>query len=168
MLAARGLTLVELMATLVIASILIALAFPSMQDFFESSQTTEHANLLVTDLAYARAEAVKRSVQVIVDSTGGDWKDGWTVSVDIDLDGVGDEDLMVREALQPGFELTALDATTSTAQATVGFDGAGAQSLPGDLVVFSLCRPDADIARSKRVRLEITGRSSAHRGVAAC
>ena len=63
-----GFTLVELMITLAIAGILVAVGIPSFNSTISSNRLTSYANELVTALNLARSEAVKRGMSS--DSTG--------------------------------------------------------------------------------------------------
>jgi len=60
----RGFTLIELMVTLTVAMILLAIAVPSFTYVTVSSRLTTTANELVTALTVARSEAIKRNVPV--------------------------------------------------------------------------------------------------------
>jgi type IV fimbrial biogenesis protein FimT len=62
----RGLTLIELMVVLAVAAVLIALAAPSFTDFILLQRLKSVNAQLVTDLQYARSEAVSRGVLVHV------------------------------------------------------------------------------------------------------
>ncbi len=79
-----GFTLIELMVTIAIAAILLALAIPNFIPTITSNRLTTHANELVTALNLARSEAIKRGQEVVVRKTGANWEDGWQVFVDID------------------------------------------------------------------------------------
>src|SRR5215469_10905864 len=81
---ARGFTLVELMITIVVAIILMALALPNFRDLILGSNVTQNTNQLVHDLNLARAEAVSRGtlVAVISNNGGNDWSGGWTIVAD--------------------------------------------------------------------------------------
>ena len=84
---ASGFTLIELIITVVIASILISLAAPSFSGLIKNSRLTSQANELMADLTFARSEAVKRGANITVcKSTDGatcnpaaNWSDGWIV-----------------------------------------------------------------------------------------
>lgn len=67
---ARGFTLVELLITLVIAGLLLALAVPSFNRLIISSRLTTQANQAVSLLTLARTEAVKRGVDVQLTADG--------------------------------------------------------------------------------------------------
>jgi type IV fimbrial biogenesis protein FimT len=95
-----GLTLVELMIALAIASILLGLALPSMRAFVIQNRLAADISQLVAALTLARSEAIQRGRAVLVcrsmdaDSAdalcsaaatatraGGDWGAGWLVLV---------------------------------------------------------------------------------------
>lgn len=106
----KGFTLVELMITISIASILLAVAVPSYQSIMRESRLTTQANELMTALHYARSEAVKRGVRVTLCKSadgatcnGDSWKDGWIIFSDANPAGAvdtGDEVLRVFPALK--------------------------------------------------------------------
>jgi len=58
---ARGLTLVEVMVTLAVIGILLAMAAPSLSDMINRRRTLAVAEQLMTDIAYARAETGLRN-----------------------------------------------------------------------------------------------------------
>ena len=66
---ARGFTMIELMVTLTVAGVLTALALPNLRPFIQSSRLTSASNDLLRSLYIARAEAVKRQVNVAVCAT---------------------------------------------------------------------------------------------------
>jgi len=66
----RGFTLVELLVTLVVAGLLLAVAVPSFNRLMVSSRLTTFANELVGRLALARTEAVKRGYTVQFNTDG--------------------------------------------------------------------------------------------------
>jgi len=104
-----GFTLLELVITVALLSIVMAIAVPSMTVFNQNDRLTTNINALVGHLGLARSEAVKRSQQVSIcvssDSltcTGGNWEDGWLVYADTNNDGSlngTDETLRVQQAL---------------------------------------------------------------------
>jgi type IV fimbrial biogenesis protein FimT len=61
-----GFTVIELMTVVVIAGVLLALALPAFNDMLERRRAEGQANELVTDLAYAKSEAVQRNRNVLL------------------------------------------------------------------------------------------------------
>ena len=91
-----GFTLIELIITLVVAAILFAIAIPNMRTFIQNGRLSSQANDFVTDLTYARSEAIKRGVNVgVCVSTSGtacpalaspSWETGRLIFVDSNND----------------------------------------------------------------------------------
>lgn len=113
---ARGYTAVELLFTMAIAGIVMALAVPNFRDFIQNNRAAEEANALVGALALARNEAVTRGIPVtvcssadnatcVVGNAGTDWTTGWIVFTDVNAP-VG----AVNNGAQPDTVLRALPA----------------------------------------------------------
>ncbi|MBN6113716.1 GspH/FimT family pseudopilin [Xanthomonas bonasiae] len=86
----RGFTLVELMVTVAVLAIIMALAFPSFTMLIRSNRLTSTANELVAALQASRSEAVRlnggvslcRSDDGSTCASGGDWTHLLTVTRD--------------------------------------------------------------------------------------
>ena len=91
-----GLTLIELLITISIASLLIALAAPGFRDVVTRQRLSAQVQQLHTSLILARSEAVKRgrSVTLCPRVTGTStcmtdyerWESGWLLFLDTDAD----------------------------------------------------------------------------------
>lgn len=76
----RGFTIVELMITLLVASIIMAFAMPSFLRMVQDFQVSSQANILLGSLQMARSEAVKRGMNVnIAAASGTDFATGWCI-----------------------------------------------------------------------------------------
>jgi type IV fimbrial biogenesis protein FimT len=73
----RGLTLVELMVTLAVAIVLLAVGIPAFNTLTARDISATTVNGLVTALQQARAEAISRGRRVWVASAN--WNQGWSV-----------------------------------------------------------------------------------------
>jgi len=98
-LAQRGFTAIELMVTVSIVALLMALAAPSFTPLIESWRVRQATEQLQSTLNYARSEAIKHggrvAIQKIPNNTNGctsatgnrDWDCGWIVCQDTNGDG---------------------------------------------------------------------------------
>ena len=69
----RGFTLPEILITIGMISIVLSLAVPSVNSMLKDNQLVVHLNNVVADIHFARSEAAKRDVRVIMcrsNSTG--------------------------------------------------------------------------------------------------
>jgi len=114
-----GFTLIELMFTIVIVGVLLALSGPNLRDFMRNSRITSSANDLLGDLHVARTEAIKRRQTVtLCASSNANASDlttlackapaatdfgGWFIFVDENSDGTHDasEDVIKQHAGSP-------------------------------------------------------------------
>lgn len=67
----HGFTLVELMVTVIVAAILLAVALPSFLDTIDRTRVAGAADNLLADLRYAQAAAMKTNAPVTVTFTAG-------------------------------------------------------------------------------------------------
>ncbi len=120
----NGFSLVELMVTIGILAIVLAIAVPSLKSFVLGSRIATQVNDLVGAINLARSEAVKRgggvricksSDGVSCASAGTDWAIGWLVFNDDNFNGTVDAGETVIRAYPA--------LTGSTAVATAGMSG---------------------------------------------
>lgn len=91
---AGGFTMIELMITIAILGILIALAVPSFRALIVSNRITSHANELLAGLQIARSEAIRANARAVLCAstnnstcTGGPNWTGWVAFVDTNRSG---------------------------------------------------------------------------------
>jgi type IV fimbrial biogenesis protein FimT len=95
--AVTGFTIFELIVSMAVAAVLAALALPSFAEFIDDQRLRGVATELMSDLNFARGEAIKRNARVLVcprvansdcaSNTSKKWNEGWLVCYDVDGDG---------------------------------------------------------------------------------
>ena len=168
----QGFTLVELMIALSIASILLMLAVPSMEDAAINAKLRSQANAFLASLHFARSEGIKRNRRVVVcksasgtscvaDDGATGWEQGWIVFQDTNNDGLrsGDEIIIERnQALDSGFVLAGND----TVDDYVSFHPSGTTLPVGggfQAGTLTLCRSTPTISpNGRRIIISSVGR----------
>ena len=89
-----GITLIELLMTVAVAGVLVAMGVPALGSMLARSHQQSAESALQASLMHARELAIMRSEQVVVCPTadgehcsGGDfWQEGWMIGADADRD----------------------------------------------------------------------------------
>jgi type IV fimbrial biogenesis protein FimT len=130
-----GFTLIELLVTVAMVAVLASLAAPSFRALLVRRSVQSAAEALVSDMRFARSEALKRSARtVICRSTDGascagvgSWSDGWIVFVDMnanDTVDAGDDLVRVQQSL-PNIALIQQDSLPSNTRQIFRFEPTG-------------------------------------------
>lgn len=146
----RGFTLVELMVTIAVMAILLAIAVPSFNNASLGSKLNSIANEFVASAQLARSEAIKRNTSATLcasnngSTCGGTWSDGWVVLA-------GGAVIHSRSALTTGFMLSG-DVTS------IDFVPTGVGATVANLTA---CRATPSVGSQKRtIAVGATGRPS--------
>lgn len=169
-----GFTILELMITLTVASVIMALAVPSFRDFIKNSRMSGASNDLLTSLQLARTEAIKRRHSValcasanpnaaVPGCTGSFNGAGWVVWDDADNDSNidGGETVLARHiTLDPA--LTVSESANVVAYQPSGFLGVNQTNY------ILLCddRANAQLGNSyfkRAISISKTGRGAVRR-----
>ena len=142
----RGFNLLELMITVGVATIIVALAPPSFNTVLQSVRLKSQMYDFNGALDFARSEAVKRGTWVTVCASaaqaacgpnGTQWESGWIVFVDPNNNHVVDvgegPPLRAASALIPTYTLRGTSATTLASYIT--FNAKGVSSASGQFVL---------------------------------
>ncbi|TWT20351.1 prepilin-type N-terminal cleavage/methylation domain-containing protein [Luteimonas marina] len=147
---AGGFSLIELLVTIAIVAILLAVAFPSFEGSMRSNRLATSTNELLGSVALARSEAIRNTrgggVCASADgqTCGNDWNAGWLVWTDGDAappyGTLTAADTVVRVVnAHPRLVLAAVDGG-GAAVSSIGFDYRG-RPMNGAAATFNL-RPD--------------------------
>ena len=165
----NGFTLLELITTMIVASIVVSMGVPSMISVIRGNQIVADTNDLVGTVRTARNEAVNTVEQVTVckssDQTtcnnGGSWTDGWIAFVDNNQNETRDlggtpEVLIIAHA-----ELRGSNSLSSAAfDNWIAFRPNGLSiGSTGNAGTFNLCNP-AGATYGRDISITRTGSSS--------
>ena len=154
----------ELVITMLVAFILVALALPSFRELTMRNNVTETTNRLIHDLTVARSEAVRRGVQVeLISSSGGAaWTSGWSIKADSDPNPANVNTfptVVTAAAAAPTGYMVCAAASGAAAPGgdeNVIFNSTGSlNSATG--VDINVMRPDGDHAKSQHISVSISG-----------
>ena len=132
----KGFTLVELMVTIAVAAILLAIAMPSLESMSHNNALKSTTRDLVSTISTARSQSISTRTDVEVQPASGGWADGWSIIYD-------------AAALETDQEFTTGTDVTVTREG-----GSGAMTflsrggLQGGAATFSVCHAELDTGRT--------------------
>lgn len=108
---ARGFTLIEMMITVAVMSIILAMAVPSFREAIENARLSTQVNEFVTALNAARAEAIRTGRPIWLIAKEDDFNKGWCVRAsDDDCGTASPPDLLDHPALDARLKLADTNA----------------------------------------------------------
>ncbi len=155
-----GFSLVELIVTVAIAGVLMAVALPSLSNFVKDNRLTTQANEMMVDLAFARSEALKRAANITVCKStdgatcnaGANWSDGWIV-----VNTAGGQVFRVHEALTDQITLVGTANAAPGLSNQIFYTRTGISGLGGP-EEFRIC-DDRGPAQGRWIEVALTGRA---------
>jgi type IV fimbrial biogenesis protein FimT len=160
----NGFTIIELMMTIFILSIVIAIGIPAFSVTTMNNRISSQTNNLLSTLNFARSEAVKLGSNITVCGSNNlttcntsSWEQGWIVFRDTNANATvdaGETILRVQEALDGG---TTLRTSGFSSNANVQFDTKGSLGAVG---TFIICDSRGAL-EAKAIVLNISGQARA-------
>jgi type IV fimbrial biogenesis protein FimT len=186
----RGVTLVELMVTLTVMSLVLALGVPAFSRLIASNRLASQTNELVGGLNLARSEAVRRAQSVALRSHAAtqEYGGGWAVFTDGDGNGEAASSVTVRDGtvlrdlnITPdGVSVkrvtrsgsagayTYTEADTSMADRMYIVFNARGGNQAGRAAFFKVCDIHTSAVRGRIVQVSVVGRVSLDSSDEAC
>ncbi|MGE5526851.1 MAG: GspH/FimT family pseudopilin [Rhodospirillaceae bacterium] len=137
----RGFTLVEALAVMAVASILITLGVTGMRELILNQRVKTASFDIYSSLTYARSEAITRNRNVTVTPSGGNWANGWSI------------------ADSSGTTLRTQNAMTNitiTGPASVTYNGIG--RLNASVSSISITAPGVTGSNQRCITIDLSGR----------
>lgn len=125
----HGFTLLELLITVAILAIILAIAVPSFSSQIQASRTETARLELQAAIETARSLAVTRNKRSVLQATNEYWHQGWVLFVDLNQDGIQDDDEPSVQEMAP-LEGVRISSNRPLAH-TVSFIGTGEGRKPG-------------------------------------
>lgn len=177
----EGFTLIELMITIALVAILLALSAPYFRETITSNKISAEANNLMASFNLARSTAARLNQPVtLCKSADGDncttddnWEQGWIIFNDLDMDGVvdgGGVELVIQEysPLPTGYTLRSTTQFSNLVTFLPQGNARGSATL-SETSSFRVCATDAsgeeDDAKARQVFVNITGRVRSQKGL---
>ena len=164
-----GFSIVELMITLLLASILLTVGVPSFSNLLANNRITSQANELITGLNLARSEATKRGQRISICSkqdsstcaADTDWSTGWLVFLDPDGDGViANADDVLRE-----WEAVGGDTNLTSSANFITYLGNGSVNTAANI---NMTIPNGTTDQTRRICIALAGNNWVNRPSATC
>ena len=169
----NGFTIIELMVTVALLAVMLAVGIPGFANLFQVNNIAEISNRFVSSMMLARSEAISENTTVImcqVNGAGtacdndGQWEDGWTVWIDLDGDNVIDnnEHIARENPLPANYTLRSVNNSFAN---SITFSPTGDAS--GDVAsaadILRLCEPDRNSDLARLIFINAVGRAWVNR-----
>jgi type IV fimbrial biogenesis protein FimT len=162
-----GVTLVEMMITLAVMAILLAIAIPAFESLIASTRLSTSTNDLLAAIAQSRSEAIRRGQRVVLCIqdpanagqciNNGGWEQGWMAFIDADRDGIPDpgEAITLSTARQPAN----INIPANGGQSTITFLPSGRVPAVNTIRVCSTSVALSDDTRSRDISVNASGQA---------
>lgn len=165
----RGLSLVEMLVVVALASILASVGVPMLRDVMRSYELASTASTLLSHMHLARTEAIRRSTRVILCksadgrtcASGGGWEQGWIVFRDANANArrePGESIVQYGPPVAPGLRILG----NGTVGNYISIQETGETRLAGggfQAGTLSLCHVSARKTQARQIVISSVGRA---------
>jgi len=159
----RGMTLIEVLVTLSVLAILLAIGVPAFNQFVVSNRLSAYSSDMLSTLTLARSEAIKRNSRVVLCKSAdgescaaaGSWNQGWIVFADPNNNAnrdAGEQAVYKVATLQSGYAFDGVNGFIGS----VSYDTQGGVTQAGTV---TLCPPaPAASGQGREIVVSASGR----------
>lgn len=174
----RGFTVIELLVVVTVIAILSAIALPSFSNAYMTNRLASYSNNFVASVQFARSEAIKRGVPMIMcassngtscTTSASSWQPGWIVYCEASSSTAtsctsGGSSLLVlqkQDALSSSYSFTTTSPSTSGYSISFPAGGVGVSVGASSAASLKLCRSSPSAGEQERViTVSASGRTS--------
>lgn len=164
-----GVSLIELLVTVMVSSILLTIGFPSLAAMIDSSHLTAATNSFVSSLRLTRSEAIKRNGRAVMCSSSdglacaesGGWHQGWIIFHDANNNADVDEDESVVLHLT-GFKKELRLRGNSPVSRYISYVPMGTTRMTSGAIqagTLTVCMKSASSSHGRSIIINSTGRA---------
>lgn len=158
----RGFTLIEIIITVVLLGIVIAIAIPDFTSTIQNNAINSASARFISSISLARSEAIKRDVPVSIcatsdqnfNSCGSNWNLGWIVFVNP----TGGSSLSAPLLRVENLNSNAMNITVSPAVNIATYNGSGFAANNTKNVAFTIKATGCTADAGRRITISVTGR----------
>ncbi|MBU2710142.1 GspH/FimT family pseudopilin [Zooshikella harenae] len=151
----NGFTLIELMVTIVVLGIILAIAVPSFDSMIKNYRLQSVTNQLIDSFNLARNTALSRNQVITIEASGTtekkEWNGGWVVKV-------GAEEIRVFEGVSGVVTINATNTGAGTNIKEIAFSGNGRLSAPNTGAEFTVT-DDRSGVKKRVVNVNLSGQT---------
>lgn len=175
-----GFTLIEMMISVAVLMVMVAVAVPQFQSLLLETRLTTESNRLLSDIQLARSEAIKRQANVLMcpssnpedsnpscDVGASDWSSGWLVFANTDTNTAYNNGVDVLLNAGTALRLGVVIKTNSAATGFMAYNPDGTLDSDGNTARFALCDERGE-AQGRQAEVTPVGRPEIITPISSC